>query len=253
MASNIVERIRKLFELSKNNPSPEEAASAAARAAELMFKYQIGEADLDTGERKSESEPLGEVAIAGGGGQAKGQRAVWKSKLANAVAQGFGCEMYFERDTFKVYGLKSIVQTVSYVYQYLALEVGRLCNESWETFAGGMPTDYRTKLAVKWKNSFRIGAVTAIEQRLIAEKAKQVVRVEQAPQSSALVLYKTDQERVAEGWDKRAKELNLRHVRSTFRPEASAYERGEAAGRKIPLEGSGRNLEGAKKRIGGGR
>ena len=44
----IIEKVKKILELSKNNPSAEEAESAALKAQKLMAEYHISMAEIET-------------------------------------------------------------------------------------------------------------------------------------------------------------------------------------------------------------
>ena len=52
---SILERIKKLLKLSESS-NPHEAALAAQRASELMFKYNVNKAALDTTEAREQVE-----------------------------------------------------------------------------------------------------------------------------------------------------------------------------------------------------
>ncbi len=252
--SKIVDRIRKLVELSKSNNSAEEAASAAAMASDLMFKYQIGEADLQTSDKR-EQEQLVEESI---GQEKKRQRDVWKACLAHAVAKGFGCEMYNSRDEkgnpkFQIFGVKSVVQTVSYVYGYLALEIERLCTAAWKTHGGKEDSFNARAKARTWKNSFRMGAMNAIRVRLEKQRTEQQAQVAEmvaaqkaapeAPKSTSLALFKTDEERVEEGYKDLSRKLHLRAGRATrVNHSKNAYEHGREAGNGVALGSRGTGL-----------
>ena len=243
--ADIVGRIKKLIALSKSNDSPEEAAQAAAHAQDLMFKYQIGEVDLDVGdtdERTPEEITNNPIQTA------DTKRAIWKSSLAHAVANGFGCEMYFSRGMggyqLNIFGTASAVQTVHYMYGYLALEITRLSEREWLEHGKGRNENGKT-----WKNSFRLAAVTELRARLMAKRKEQQVKVATAPTSTAIALYKTDEERVANEWKAASKRLGIHRVSTApTRHSYSAYDRGRSAGRKIGLS-SGKGIEGSKKRI----
>jgi hypothetical protein len=250
--NKIVDRIRKLIELSKHNNSPEEAAQAAAMAQDLMFKYQIGEADIDvsTGERETEEVVDTDVHV-----EQKGVRDAWKASLANGLAKSFGSKVYTWRTgttcEYRCVGLKSVTQTVAYMFGYLSLEVERLANEAWnrEKNLGAYDT------ARTWKNSFRLGAVATIVARLNEQRKAQEAEVDamiaeakvraDRSKGTALALYKTDQERQDEGYKKVAKERKLRTARTSYTHSHSAYERGQNAGQKVALSTNGKGL-GAK-------
>ena len=242
--ADIVGRIKKLIALSKNNNSTAEAANAAALAQELMFKHQIGEGDLDVGDTDERTpEEIVNTPIQ----TSDAKRAVWKSSLAHAVATGFGCEMYFSRTvngtTFHIFGTTTAVQTVHYVFGYLNLEITRLCEQEWRENGEGS--------AKTWKNSFRLAAVNELRARLLAKRKEQQIKVATAPTSTAIALYKTDEERVASGWKAESKKLNLRSApTSRVRTSYSAYDRGRTAGRSIGLDAKA-GISASKERIAG--
>lgn len=257
--SKIVDRIRKLMAQAQSD-NAHEAALAAGMAQEMMFQYQISETDLVV-EEKREAEPVIEGSIAGGN---KKQRDVWKACLANGIAKGFGCEMYNSHDEkgfprFQVYGIESVVQTVSYIYGYLVLEIERLCEVAWKG-EGRAEVSFGEKAKARtWKNSFRMGAVNAIYRRLQEQRKEQTAQVgammaaakaaKSAP-STALALYKTDEERVAEGYKELSKKLRLRSGRSSkTRTSRNAYQHGTEAGNNVAL-GGGRGLGAPAQRIG---
>ena len=149
----IIDRIRKLLELSKSN-NEHEAAAAAERASVLMLEYQISLVSLDS----LPTEPIGKHSIE------SGNRTVsWKGSLANGVAQSYGCRMYWRKAEIIIVGRTSDVAAVRYTYQYLAREVNRLAERAWkqtQTFDS----------ARRWKHAFRVGAAQTIKQRLIGAR-----------------------------------------------------------------------------------
>lgn len=264
--NKIVDRIRKFIALSENNNSPEEAAQAAARAQEMMFQHQISEADLDlsSNEKRDPEEVVDDSVMT----DDKLKRDVWKASLANQLAHAFGCKMYTYRDwktkecAYRVVGLKSVVQTIGYMFTYLVSEIERLADAAWvaERAAGRQPTS----AARTWKNSFRLGAVHTVAGRLKEQRAEQDQQVEAmvaaaqaakragesaTPKSTALALYKGDQERVADEYKVIAKAKGLRTSKTSYRRHnQSAYERGQAAGRSVGL-GGGKGLGAPAKQV----
>ena len=82
----IIQTIRKILELSKNNPSEEEAKSAALKAQEMLAKYHIDmrevEAiDLDT------VDSIEEVKV-------NLPAKKWNYKLATIIANNFRCKHF---------------------------------------------------------------------------------------------------------------------------------------------------------------
>lgn len=149
----IVEKIKKLLAMAKNG-TEHEAALAATRAAELMSKYQIEEATirLDTGR---EAEPITEESL----DKSTKKKVAWKGTIASGLCSAFGTKMWWHGAEIVIYGRKSALQTVNYMYAYLCAEVERLAGEVYATLR---PKDNpRT-----WLNAFRLGAASTISNRL---------------------------------------------------------------------------------------
>lgn len=245
MDNNVLGRVRKLIELSKSNNSPAEAASAAAMAADMMFKYSIGEADLDMGPTERVQEDVVEESVMKSAGK---NREVWKGVLANTLARAFGCRCYTSRGLgdvkLQVFGLKSAVETVGYMFQYLSKEINRLADEGFARNSAGVH-------GKSFKNSFRMGAINTINSRLAEQtKAHQVtVRERVAAGGTAIALYKTDIERVDTGYKDLAKRLNLRTAPAAAPVRSfNAYAQGQKAGASLGL-GGGKGLAASKSRI----
>lgn len=260
----MLRRIRKVLELSKNNPNVEEASHAAALATQLMLKYQIREDELIVEDEKPEAVVDQDVYT-----YETSKLPTWKVLLIHHVSVALGGRSYrfHARDAagryilrpdgsyqiqHRVVGTESTVQTVTYLARYLMNEIEQLGDRAWEAEKRSTRVNGKT-----WKNSFRMGALNVVTQRLDAERAAQRQKVQtmetQARETGAacmaLVLYQTDQERVEAFYAETSKRLNLGHssMRTVSR-SANAYEQGRAAGRGISL-GGGKQLQAAAKQI----
>src|SRR4029077_13075327 len=93
MGTKILDRIKKLMELSKNNPNVNEAASAAAHVQELLDLHQLSLAEIEAagGAAATKDEPIAPHSFP------TGQRikAAWRGALANGIARANGCHMYW--------------------------------------------------------------------------------------------------------------------------------------------------------------
>lgn len=105
----IIERIKKVLELSLNNPSQEEAQAAALKAQELMAQYHISMKELDG----VLDEPITEYEI-----EVASRK--WKVHLASVVARNYACKV-FTRGANKIvfYGYESDVQIAGNVFDML--------------------------------------------------------------------------------------------------------------------------------------
>ena len=131
----ILEKIKKLFELSGNNPSEEEAKSAALKAQELMMQYNIEMAQVD-GVNLDREEAIGEVNI-----DVPAKR--WKYTLAQIIAPNFRTKHYWHgKEQVVFFGHKTDVMIAAETFWYL-FDVGNsLGNKLYrEAKALGQRTD----------------------------------------------------------------------------------------------------------------
>lgn len=91
----IIEKVKKVLELSKNNPSAEEAKSAALKAQKLMAEYHISLSEIEAVE---DVENISEKQVDVGNGNK------WKYFLAEIVAKNFRCKHFY-------YGKSTVVFT----------------------------------------------------------------------------------------------------------------------------------------------
>lgn len=107
----IISKIKKVLELSKNNPSENEAMAAAALAQKLMAEYHITVTDI---EEVNDSENIVEVEVKVG----KGNK--WKYALAGIVARNFRCKhFYYGKETVVFYGYNTDAEIAAMTYEFL--------------------------------------------------------------------------------------------------------------------------------------
>ena len=108
----VLEKVKKLFELSRNNPSEEEAKSAATKAQELLKQYQLDIAEIDNIDLGQE-EPIGEVAI-------DIDSRKWKYQLARIVANNTGVQHYYNgKQRLVFFGHKTDTLIAAETYLFL--------------------------------------------------------------------------------------------------------------------------------------
>lgn len=240
--TKIIDRIKKILELAKNSSNEEEAATAAARAAELMTKFEITEAELaiEAGVEHT-PEPI-EHHVIRDDGKVRQRRSAWRGIIAGAVAQSYGCRSYFQGGHVVFFGRTSGNQACTYTYQYLCNEVEALTSVAWIR-AGLKPSKSLTK---SWKNAFRIGAARTIASRLtstqkVVQEALKTA-LETAPESTqtqALMVIDREAEEVETGYQEVAKTFT-RTNRIGRVSRLDGYAAGTQAGADVALDGSGR-------------
>jgi GNAT superfamily N-acetyltransferase len=248
----IIDRIRKLLSLSKS-ANEHEAAQAAARAAELMLKHEIEEAQLGDEEvvEDVEEEQVDET----------GQRVPWKAHLQNGLALSMGCQMYTHRRyagagvgkmvcVYMIVGQPSKVATIKYMYQYLSAEVARLADVAYrQEHLECRRSGVEAPSARSWKNAFRLGAASTIFKRLMEQRKETHVKAAAAGQGTALVVVEKAQEDVAVFVKKH--HPRMRQAAAASYSSGSGYSAGAKAGRGVGLGGGARLGAGAR-RLGSG-
>lgn len=113
MADNekIISKIKKVLELSKNNPSEEEALAAALKAQKMMAEYHLSLEDVEGIENDDD---ITEIHVNVGTGNK------WKSLLASAVSKNFCCKyFYYGRDTIAFFGYKTDAEIAAETFKFL--------------------------------------------------------------------------------------------------------------------------------------
>jgi hypothetical protein len=103
---------------------------------------------------------------------------------------------------------------------------------------------YVAEHGTKWKNSFRWGAVYAIERRL----EEQATAKQSTANSAALVLLRKDDAEVDAALDR----LKLRKLSGRAPSSADGYRAGQRAGREMQMSGARGSIEASKQRVAGG-
>lgn len=107
----IIEKIRKILELSRNNPSQAEAEAAALKAQKLMAEYHINMKEVEAVESMEE---IVEKSVYVGTGNK------WKNLLAEIVAKNFRCKYFlYGRSSIVFYGYKEDTEVAAMTFDFL--------------------------------------------------------------------------------------------------------------------------------------
>ena len=149
----IIQTIRKVLELSKNNPSEEEAKSAALKAQELLAKYHIDMKEVEDIDIDS-IESIEEVHVSIPAKK-------WKYRLAQIIADNFRCKhFYIGKGTLVFYGHKTDADIASETFKYLFNIGNRLAGREVDRVFG------ETGTSANVYNSFVAGFCKGIEEGL---------------------------------------------------------------------------------------
>lgn len=244
----VIDRIVKLLKLSTNNPSVEEAASAAAMAQRLMLEHQISQAEVEEGEEEPTPEEIILDSV-----EVPGKRlATWRVNLWFAVAEGNNCKPILTpghyksrtKPKLKAVGRQSNIDATLYMYAWLSKEIDYLTKEAkiinWNHDRGE---------GRRFANSFRLGAVDEISRRLKEQKAEVYKQAEDRGATTALVRVKDDAIAVKNQFKKffpKTKGWNG----ASGATDNDGYSQGKKAGAGINLSG-GKGLRAPSKQLKG--
>lgn len=156
MEEKIIETIKKVLNLSKNNPNEAEAKAAALKAQELLAKYHISIADVESFDETMER--IGEMSIHVGTGNK------WKRNLASIVARNFRCKCYIHgSDEIVMFGYETDVRVARDVYQYLFTLGNKLANKEYVRILE------ETGSGAGVKNEFLAGYLAGLRESLDAQ------------------------------------------------------------------------------------
>jgi hypothetical protein len=235
---NIITRVQKLLRLSQANSNAEEAASAAAKAQELIDQHNLTTAMLALdGAEPEVDEPIYDFFKAGSPLDTQKTQQRWRGVLALHIAKMNSCRVYWSGASLALVGRPSDADTVRYLYGYLAYEVERLA----ATQAG---------MGRTWRNNFRLGVVDTIAEKLKAQHTR-FVETARLETGTALVrvdraLAKIEQRGSSvDAWLKANLKLRGGEKRGA-RGDQSARAAGRQAGKSISI-GAARGALGGQK------
>jgi hypothetical protein len=166
----LMERVRKLLALSES-PNENEAAFAAAKAKELLERYNLSISDLEVDDIVEKGYDTGRVRMA-----------TWLLNLAASVARGFDCDIYYTRGGGKRVGTDASAtsritfvgtdmdtEVAEYVFEYLRVTVERMTAEKVRNIEPPLLTGWFGNIAsyrLKMRNSYMMGLVSALDRKI---------------------------------------------------------------------------------------
>ena len=154
---SILAKIKKLQALTTDRgATPEEAATAAAKAQALLFEHNLSQCDVDTKEQAG-PDPYGKVETTLEG--ANRNTVTWRRTLLYTIAKHNFCTAITLPNQTKmiVIGKRSNVETALYLNHILVREIERLAIEAGKTVLANRAA---------YMVSFCRGAVSTIHKRL---------------------------------------------------------------------------------------
>jgi len=258
---SVIEKITKLLALSENNPSVNEAAAAAAMAQKLMLEHKLSLSELEMD--AEEDEPVIEHdVLRDEGGRSPRQ---WKITLLCAIAANNFCRTVYwsarfhvgdnkhlnhgrmQRGKMVVFGKKSDVDTVLYLYAWLVREVESLSKKAkQELYNSG--ADEEVESIRTWADSFRKGCSSTISLKLYLQRKRQEAEIKAQAGAACTALVRVDkQEKEVDRYIK--SKYKIRSSAPSFSADEEAYEAGQRAAQSIDLNPGAKKLGSPAKQL----
>ena len=151
----MIEKVKKILALAENNPSQEEALSAALQAQRLMAKYNIHEDDVELDEIKEN-----EIDSVFSEQKHDSSFHSWRKQLATVIAKNFRCKCYLRRGDVVFRGFKADAEIALEVYLALYAIGDKLGSQKYKEELS------RTGSGKGVYTSFTLGFVLGVEEAL---------------------------------------------------------------------------------------
>ncbi len=231
----IIEKIKKLLALSTSS-NEHEAAAAAEKARQLLEAYDLEAVDL-----QEQPESVHEHCH----DQRYCTLPTWLSDLAYVAAEHFSCKYLIHKNhsgpgsIIAFIGTPTDTAIADYVFMFLQRTIDRIAANT------PTPPGMNTR---RFRDSFKIGAVHGIREKLQSIRAASQHRTENRVQTHAatgrdLVLIKRD---AVEIYTRNKYPRIRKQSGSQARPDSSSYHAGAAAGRDISINPAVNQHAGAK-------
>lgn len=208
----IIEKIKKVLELSKNNPSEEEAKAAALKAQRLMAEYHISMVDIDATENIQE---ISEMAVDVGTGNK------WKYTLAGIVAKNFRCRHFlYGKERIVFYGYKVDTEIAAETFKFLYSTGNKSSVNYYNKLRNKAKREYRRFDGSGIKNAYLIGFLDGISEVL-----------EKQCTALMIVVPKEVNEKYAERTSKGFRTVSRKPLSATSAYASQARNEGRIAGR----------------------
>lgn len=179
---DVIFKVKKLYELSTSS-NENEAALAAAKARELLAKYNLSMADLPADRIHSAVEIIEQAVDTG--------RVLrnWVKALIVHICQGFSCQHVIRRHrrsppSLAFIGTPADARIAAYTFEFLYRALNRLADENTPRLKSVDPGRHSTAL----RYAYLEGAVKRIGERILEETA--AARAEEEEICTALVVAK---------------------------------------------------------------
>lgn len=234
-----IDKLTKLLALAESE-NEHEAENAAARAAELMAKHQLSEADVEARRSGGARKPMIERGRIDADETAPFSRVEnWHKSLAACLADVFGGKMWSQGrgklHRLMMMGTPDAIASTRYMYASLVRQVGVMSREAGRRL--NEPSN-------AWRRTYCLGVVSRIYDRMIT--ARQAAFKSSVATSTALVVIDSQKAALAERWEAEMTDVKASKRGARKRPDASVEGWTDGAGVDV---GGGRALSEGRKAL----
>ena len=222
----LIDKIRKLMALS-HSPNEHEAALAAARAREILDKY-----DLSLTEVEMSGEEIIEHRVDTG---TRGPR-LWMGRLAVSVSKAFSCRVFRIYGIMVFCGTKADTQVAEYTYLFLFRTVKLLSKQHKASLekSGVWETHYRGRHGNRaYMQSYALGVVNTIDQKLreFVQSKERIQKYEDYKKATGKDLMVIKNNAV----ERYVSKFHLRRTQSHANLDYSGFSAGQKDGRNVQI------------------
>lgn len=211
----VIEKIRKVLELSKNNPSAEEAKSAAIKAQKMMAEYHVELADIEGVSDIDKISEDGYYTHSGG---------KWKFTLASIVSRNFRCKNYSKGNRWIMfYGHEIDTKIATEVFEYLYTLGTKLATKEYNKYK----KEYGTASGIM--NSWYVGYMDGIKS--VLEKQSTALMVIVPPD------VEDEYENFSANFRTRRRTISINYNDKNSEARQSGFEAGKNAMQSRAIEG----------------
>jgi hypothetical protein len=239
VTERILDRLSKLLAM-RDGGTEAEAEVAALRAAELMARYQLTEADVPRPRADKPGVESGRIDDEEGAPLARFSQ--WRKQLGIAVANVFGARMYTWVEgrtkymSMRMVGPRDSVNTARYMYMALEKEVGRQARAAMRRHGEDSSS---------WRRNYALSMVLRIGERLKEGRATAM----QTATETALVWVDMQKQAI----DEECNKLGLRTSRPRGGDRPDARRVGYRDGANVDIGDASRDrLTEGQRKLGGG-
>lgn len=171
---SLTSKIQKLFALAGNNPNPQEAYAAMAKAQSLMAENGLVMSDLNSSTQTSPSEEV--VEMTGGEQGRDGKMATWWHKsIARTIAKNYRCEFYLGNRRGNGYvvtlvGLESDVALAIAVYRFAVTQAAKNA-DNYIRSAKLRTAQWNNSVSRRTRNDYLLGWTNGLKDALDKNRA----------------------------------------------------------------------------------